>query len=90
MYNSHLLAQWFDRQVYWTARSFSIQTARSMVLQELNALRDSRSIAPSSVPFRSVLTFIVDGRDQAKYRILRFQWQLNHAIEKFPRLTMHL
>lgn len=79
-YSEHVLLQWMDRQVYWNAVHMSL-ALRQLVStgMQLNAvLRTS-----------SQLCLIVDGIDQAKFRIPRIL-RRPHALDRLLRPALHI
>ena len=79
-YTKHILDQWLDRQVYWNAMELSLQ-CREM-------LRAGRTL---SVMARSIsqLCLIVDGADQAKFRVPRVLIK-THALDRLLRPALHI
>jgi len=80
-YMEHVLVQWQDRQVYWHAQTLSSSSLRS-ALNNGQRLRDlGRSM--------SQMCLIVDGIDQAKFRIPRVL-QKGHSLDKLLRPALHV
>jgi hypothetical protein len=66
--------QWSDRQVYWKARALSRLTA----------------IAPPWDSSIHLLTLMVDGMDQGKFRLPRTKRFKVKAMDKFVRPALHV
>lgn len=79
-YTEHILLQWLDRQVYWHA-----QTLSSSLRAALVSGQTFRNLARSM----SQACLIVDGIDQAKFRIPRIL-QKGHSLDKLLRPALHV
>jgi hypothetical protein len=75
-YTKHLLLQWMDRQVYWNMVSLSVA-----VRQALSLGQRFGDLARSS----SQVCLIVDGIDQAKFRIPRILERSRGPLLRAPR-----
>ncbi len=80
LYTKHLIDQWLDRQVYENMQDLS-RTC-------LQHLRDGHRWA-AGVLSTSVLTVILDGMDQAKFRVPR-KLVRSHAFERLLRPALHV
>ena len=82
-YTKHLLAQWLDRQCYWTQRALSRQWF-SQAWQFGRKLQDSQLAS-------SFLTVIQDGMDQSKLRVPRQGYQaMSKSMSLLYRPALHL
>lgn len=82
-YSKHLLAQWLDRQLYWSLR----QVSRHYFAQ---AWQWASKLQQSQVG-SSMITLIQDGMDQAKLRVPRQGYQtISKAMQKLYRPALHL
>ena len=79
-YTEHILLQWLDRQAYWHAQSLSLS-----LRQALQSVRTFENLARSM----SQACLIVDGIDQAKFRVPRVL-QKGHSLDKLPRPALHV
>ncbi len=77
LYTEHLVSQWLDRQVLDHMRDLS-ETCMS-------CLSEGRALPATS----SVLTMVVDGMDQAKFRLPR-QKVRSHAFDRLLRPALHV
>jgi hypothetical protein len=79
-YSRHIMQQWLDRQVYWHAMELSL-SLRAALRNGSTFLRLSRSL--------SQMCLIVDGIDQAKFRIPRIILK-GHSLDKLLRPALHV
>lgn len=79
-YSKHLLAQWQDRMVYWSARALSCQWAE---------FKHASTAAAASVQ-NSCLTIIADGMDQSKFKVPRLDGVKVKALDTFIRPALHV
>lgn len=80
LYTDHLVFQWLDRQVHDRMRDMSETCMANIASKNMIA-----ALAPTS----SVLTMIVDGIDQAKFRMPR-QKVRSHAFDRLLRPALHV
>jgi hypothetical protein len=79
-YTEHILRQWLDRQIYWHAQSLSCQLRTALTMgQKMESLARNASQA----------CLIVDGIDQAKFRIPRVL-EKGHSLDKLLRPALHV
>ena len=79
-YTKHILDQWLDRQVYWNAMELSLQC------REMLRAGHTLSVMARSI---SQLCLIVDGADQAKFRVPRVLIK-THALDRLLRPALHI
>lgn len=79
-YTEHVLRQWCDRQVYANATSVSLE-CRRLLQQGVRFARMAQSV--------SQLCMIVDGMDQAKFRLPRILHK-SKGVEKLIRPALHV
>lgn len=79
-YTEHVLRQWCDRQVYANATTVSLE-CRRLLQQGMHFDRMANSV--------SQLCMIVDGMDQAKFRVPRILHK-SKGVEKLIRPALHV
>ncbi|CAE7335211.1 unnamed protein product [Symbiodinium sp. CCMP2592] len=81
-YMQHLLSQWLDRQLYWQFRTMSQTFFRQHLM-----LGDR--IMASSIG-TSLMTLMIDGMDQSKYKVPRIRDQSSKLLGRLFRPTLHV
>jgi len=79
-YTTHILKQWMDRQVYGHATTISLECRRMLEM--------GQSFANMAVSASQVCV-IVDGMDQAKFRVPRI-FRKTKGLEKLLRPALHV
>ena len=79
-YTAHILKQWMDRQVYGNATTVSLECRRM--------LQTGQSFSNMAVSV-SQICLIVDGMDQAKFRVPRI-FRKTKGLEKLLRPALHV
>lgn len=79
-YTSHIMAQWLDRQVYYHAMDLSLSLREALHAGQL-LMNMALSISQMCV--------IVDGIDQAKFRLPR-KLERCHALDRLLRPALHV
>lgn len=80
----HVIAQWLDRQIYWSFRSLS-QAAFEAMAQ----MGSRQALATLSIS-QSVMTCMADGMDQAKYKCPRIRGRFSKTFTKLWRPSLHV
>ncbi|CAK9117825.1 unnamed protein product [Durusdinium trenchii] len=82
-HHRHVLAQWLDRQIYWSFRSLA-HTFFATLLME--GIRTAEALAVAS----SCFCVAIDGMDQAKFCVPRFRQRQAKSAQKLFRPRLHV